>query len=489
LSKDAVETKAVDRRWSTLIVLSLGVLMIMLDATIVYVALPSIRQDLKLSEASLTWVVNAFTLAYSGSLLLGGRLGDLFGARRLFLIGVALFTLASVACGLANTSPLLLAARAAQGVGGAVVTAVVLSLIMNMFTDGTERARAASVYTLICVGGGSAGLLLGGVLTSALSWHWVFLVNLPIGAAVYVLCFSRLPMTQVKMGGNRLDVWGAVTVTVSLVMGVYAIVNGNHAGWISVETLGLGGCAAASLAAFVVIESRVRAPLVPLGFFTSRDVLFSNAVRALWTGSMSAFFFVALYMQLVLGYGPMQVGLAFLPANLVMAGFSFGLSAKVVSRFGIRWPISVGLTLGAIGMALLARMPVGGEVMIDVVPGTILVALGAGIASIPLLFATMSSVVPRDTGLASGVVGTVAMVGNALGLAVLVSLSSARTENLLAAGVPSATALTGGYRLAFILAAAFAATAALISAAFLPREEVALPPESDAAVPPGRDVA
>lgn len=455
------------KRWSTLIVLSLGVLMIALDSTVVYVALPSIRENLNLGEASLSWVVNAFTLTYSGFLLLAGRLGDYFGHRRLFLGGIALFTLASVACGLANTAGLVVAGRAAQGLAGAFVSTVAMSLIMDMFPDSVERAKATGIYILIYVCGGSVGLLLGGVLTSALSWHWIFLVNVPVGVAVYLLCSSRLPQAQERMARTRLDVWGAVTLTGALVLGIYAIVNGDHAHAGSSETLWVVACAAVFLVAFVIIESIVVSPLMPLRFFMAREILVSNVVRVLWAAGASSSFFVALYMQLVLGHGPMQVGLTFLPANLVLAGMSLGLSAKVVTRFGIKWPLCAGLALGAIGMALLARMPVHGDLMIDVVPGTILVAISAGLASIPLLFATLNGVAPGETGLASGVISTVTMMGNAFGLAILVSLASVRTENLLTAGTANAAALTGGYRLAFIVAAGCAVSAALISAVFL----------------------
>jgi EmrB/QacA subfamily drug resistance transporter len=462
--------------------------MIVLDGSIVYVALPSIRQDLGFSEASLTWVVNAFTLAYGGCLLLGGGLGDLYGRRRIFLIGIAFFTLASAGCGLAHSSALLVVGRAAQGIGGAIAAAVALSLIMDLFPDRIDRTKALGVHILISAGGGSAGLLLGGVLTSVLSWHWIFLVNLPVGTTVYMLCSSRLPKVQAKTGDTRLDVWGAITITVSLVLGVYAIVNGDHAGWFTAETLGLVVSSAASLTAFLIIESRVKKPLVPLKFATSRDMLVSNAVRILWTAGAAGSFFIALYIQLVLGYGPMQVGLMFLPASLITAGFSLAHSAKVLTRLGIRGPLCIGLVLAAIGMALLARIPVDGDIMIDIVPGTVLIAVGGGVASVPLLLATMNGIAPRDTGLASGMINTVAMMGSALGLAMLVSFSSVRTESLLAIGTPNAAALTGGYRLAFMLAAAWMGAAALISAVLLTRGGGA-GLEKVGPVPPTQDVA
>jgi EmrB/QacA subfamily drug resistance transporter len=456
------------KRWLALIVLCMGVLMIVLDATVVNVALPSIRQDLKFTETSLIWVVNAYMLTFSGSLLLGGRLGDLYGHRKLFLIGITLFTIASLACGLASTQGLLVAARAAQGLGGAVVVAVALSLIMNMFTNGAERAKALGVYGFVCAGGGSIGLLLGGTLTSALNWHWIFLVNLPIGVAVYALCLSLLPNIRTQLVDARLDVWGAITVTTSLMLAVYAIANGNEAGWTSAQTLRLLACAALLLAVFLIIEARVPTPLMPLSIFRLRNLTISNTVGVLWAAGGSAWFFIsALYMQLVLGYGPMQVGLAFLPANIITAAFALGLSAKLVTRFGIKKPLGIGLLLVAIGLALFARAPVDGGVMTDILPSMILLGLGAGIACNPLLLAAMSDVAPSESGLASGIFNTACIMGGALGLAILASLSAARTNELLTSGATPPVALTGGYRVAFLLGAVCAGTAALLGVVFL----------------------
>src|SRR5690606_205905 len=290
------------------------VLMIVLDTTIVNVALPSIRADLQFSETALVWVVNAYMLTFGGFLLLGGRLGDLYGPRRVFLAGLTLFTVASLACGVAGSQQLLVAARAVQGLGGAVVSAVSLSLIMNLFSEPAERARALGVYGLAGAGGGSVGVLLGGVLPSALSWHWIFLVNLPIGAAVFGLCMLLLPGGRAAGGEARLDVAGAVSVTLSLMLAVYAVVNGNEAGWTSAHTIGLLAASAALLATFLAVESRTSAPLMPLGLFRLRNLAIANVVGVLWAGAMFAWFFIsALYMQLVLGYSAMQVGLAFLP--------------------------------------------------------------------------------------------------------------------------------------------------------------------------------
>ena len=455
-------------RWFALLVLCAGDLMIVLDSTIVNVALPSIQADLGFSGTALAWVVNAYLLTFGGFLLLGGRLGDLFGHRRLFLIGIAFFTAASIACGLSTTQGLLVAARAIQGLGGAVVSAVALSLIMNLFTEPAERAKAMGVFGFVLAGGGSIGVLLGGVLTDLLSWHWIFLVNVPIGAIVYALCLKLLPAERGTAAGGRLDVAGAVTVTVSLMLAVYAIVNGNDKGWTSVQTLGLLAAAAVLMAIFLVIESRVRAPLVPLGIFRLRNVATANVVGILWAAAMFSWFFMsALYLQKVLGYTPLKVGLAFLPANLIMGAFSLGLSAKLVMRFGFRAPLATGLMLAAAGLALFARAPVDGTFLVDVLPSMILLGFGAGMAFNPVLLAAMSDVEPSESGLASGVVNTSFMMGGALGLAILASLAASRTDSLSASGDGALAALNGGYHLAFLAGAAFAVAAAAIGGVFL----------------------
>src|SRR5258706_13658472 len=446
------------KRWLALIVLCLGDLMIVLDTTIVNVALPSIREDLAFTETSLVWVVKAYLLTYGGFLLLGGRLGDLYGQRRLFLLGTTLFTLASLACGLAGSQGLLVAARAVQGLGGAVVSAIALSLIMNLFTEPVERAKAMGIYGFVMAGGGSVGALLGGLLTDALSWHWVFLVNIPIGVAVYALTVVLLPESRAPAAAARLDVGGAVTVTASLLLAVYAVVNGNGAGWTSAQTLGLLGAAAVLLALFLAIESRVRDPLMPLRLFRLRSVATANVVGILGSAAMFAWFFVsALYLQLVLGYSAMQVGLAFLPANLIMAAFSLGLSAKMVMRFGIRVPLAAGLALTAAGLALFALAPVDGSFALHVLPGMSLLGIGCGMAMNPVLLAAMSDVPQSESGLASGVVNTAFLMGGALGLAVLASLAAARTDKLLSFGADSLAALNGGEQIAFSLPGGFSA--------------------------------
>jgi EmrB/QacA subfamily drug resistance transporter len=427
------------KRWLAFYLLCAGEFMIVIDTTIINVALPSIQADLRFSDASLVWVVNAYMVTYGGFLLLGGRLGDLYGQRRWFLFGTALFTAASLVCALASTQWLLVVARAVQGLGGAAVSAIALSLIMNLFSEAGERAKAMGIYGFICAGGGSVGVLAGGVLTSALSWHWVFLVNLPIGALVCALCFTLLSPDTAPAQKRRLDVAGAITVTLSSMLAVYAIVDGNYA---------LLAVAAALLAVFLVIESRVGDPLMPLRLFRIRSVAVSNVIGVLWAAAMFAWFFIsALYMQLVLGYTPMQIGLAFLPANLIMAVFSIGLSAKLVMRFGLKLPIAAGMLLTAAGLGLLALAPSGGGFVLHVLPGMLLLGVGCGMALNPVMLAAMSDVDPSESGLASGVVNTSFMMGGALGLAALASVSAAH-----------------GYHAAFAVGALFAALAAALSA-------------------------
>ena len=442
-------------RWFALYVLCLGSLMIVLDATIVNVALPSIRKDLGFSQTSLAWVVNAYLLTFGGCLLLGGRLGDLYGHRRLFLIGISLFTLSSLACGVAASQEVLIGARAVQGVGGAIASAVSLSLMMTLFTEPAERAKAMGVFGFVAAGGGSIGVTLGGVLTDSLDWHWIFLVNIPIGLIVVAVSLRLLPKEAMARATGRVDVAGAITVTASLMLAVYAIVNGNQEGWTSVQTLGLLGLAAVLLAAFLGIESRVEAPLMPLRLFRQRNQATANVVGILWAAAMLAWLLLAaLNMQLVLGYTPLEVGLAFLPANLIMGAFSLGLSAKLVMRYGIKPPLVVGLLVASLGMVLFVRAPVDGSFVSDVLPSMILLGFGAGTAFNPVL-------------LASGVVNTSFMMGGALGLAVLASLAQSRTDSLHASGDDALTALAGGYHAAFLLGAVFAAPAAALGAFLL----------------------
>jgi EmrB/QacA subfamily drug resistance transporter len=382
--------------------------------------------------------------------------------------GIILFTAASLVCGLSTTQGMLVGARAVQGLGGAVASAVSLSLMMTLFTEAGERAKAMGIFGFVASGGGSIGVLLGGILTDRLDWHWIFLVNVPIGAVVVLLTLRLLPTGHVPPTHGRLDVAGALTVTASLMVTVYAIVNGQNAGWTSAQTVGLLVLGAALFAAFLAIEARVRAPLVPLGLFRRRNLATANAVGVLWAGAMFAWFFlVALYLKLVLHYSPLEIGLSFLPANLIMGALSIGVSAKLVMRYGIRKPLAAGLLFAGTGLALFVRAPVHASFTIDVLPSMILLGIGAGIAFNPVLLAAMSDVSPEESGLASGLVNTSFMMGGALGLAILASLAASRTSTLEAAGEGKLAALTGGYHAAFLGGAIFAAAAVVLGVCLL----------------------
>jgi EmrB/QacA subfamily drug resistance transporter len=465
----AVISRHYDSRWLAMGILCLGALMIVLDITIVNVALPSIRASLGFSETSLAWVVNIYMLIFGGFLLLGGRLGDLYGHRRLFLAGLTVFTLASLACGIADTRAFLIAARGVQALGGAVVDAVALSLIVNLFPETADRTKAMGVYGFVCSGGGCIGALLGGVLTGTFNWHWIFLVNVPVGALVFVLCWKLVPAHAGEDDAPRhLDLGGAVTVTGALLLAVYATINGNQAGWASVQTLSLMLAAVVVFVVFILIESRVRVPIVPLGLFRLRNLSVACLTGILWSAGMFSWFFLsALYMQQVLGFTPWQIGLAFLPANIIMAVFSLGVSARLVIRFGIRRPLATGLLIAAAGLLLFARAPLNGSLLRDVIPGMLLLGLGGGIAFNPVLMAAMSEVPHEESGLASGVVNTAFLLGGSLGLAALASVASARTAGLTLAGATHLEALAGGYGAAFLVCTGFVLLAALLSVSML----------------------
>jgi EmrB/QacA subfamily drug resistance transporter len=450
-------------RWIALYVLCLGTLMIVLDVTIVGVALPSIKKDLGFSQSSLAWVVNGYLLTYGGCLLLGGRLGDLFGHRRMFLIGLTGFTLSSLACGLSTSQGELVAARLVQGVGGAITSAVSFGLVMTIFTEPGDRAKAMGVMGFVASGGGSLGVLLGGSITDAISWHWIFLVNVPIGALVFALCLRLLAPMPAWATSRRIDFLGAVSVTASLMLAVYAI-NNHPGGWASGETIGLIVGAVVLLAVFIAWERRSTEPLMPLRLFKHRNLAVANTAGVLWAAAMFAWFFMtALYLQLVLGYSPLKVGLAFLPGNLIMGALSIGISARLVTNYGYRRPLVVGLVAAGVGLALLARAPVHGRFLPDVLPSMILLGLGAGIAFNPVLLAAMGDVEPQQAGLASGLVNTSFMMGGALGLAVLASISSSRAAHLGG----TIAGLTSGYHYAFVGGAICAVLAATLGGAVL----------------------
>jgi EmrB/QacA subfamily drug resistance transporter len=448
------------RRWVAFYVLCLGTVMVVLDTTIVNVALPSIRASLGFSETSLAWVVNAYMLTFGGFLLLGGRLGDIYGHRRVFLTGIAVFTTASIACGLSTSQGMLISARAVQGIGGALASAVGLSLVVTLFTEPMERAKAVGISGFVASGGGAMGVLLGGVLTQALNWHWIFLVNVPIGIAVSILVMRLVPAGRLAIANRRLDIAGAVTVTASLLLAVEAVVGGNQAGWTSLRTVGLPGLSLALFVSFVVIENRTAVPLMRLSVLRSRALATANVVGVLWAAAMFAWFFLsALYLQLVLGYDALHVGLAFLPGNIVMAICSVSISAKLVVRFGNRLPLVVGLSMATAGLLLLARAPLHGYFVADVLPSMVLLGIGAGIAFNPVLMAAMGDVAPEDSGLASGLVNTSFMMGGALGLAVLASVAAARSGGH---ATTNPAALLVGYHASFLAGAALAAVAALV---------------------------
>jgi EmrB/QacA subfamily drug resistance transporter len=460
---DSMAASPTDRRWHALVVLCVGMLMIVLDVTVVNVALPSIQDDLGFTQSSLAWVVNAYLISFGGLLLLAGRVGDLVGRRRIFLAGLALFTVASLACGLAQSEAMLVVARFVQGIGGAMTSAVILGMIVTMFPEPREQAKAIGIYGFVASAGGSIGLLAGGVLTETISWHWIFFINLPIAIGTAVAA-ARLIDDDRGIGlGRGADVLGAVLVTGALMLGVYTIVKASEHGWASAHTLGLGAVALALLALFVLRQARGANPLMPLRVFRSRSVSGANAVQvAVVAGMFSMFFLGTLYLQHVLGLNPLQIGFAFLPSTVAMGVCSAVVSAKLNARFGARNTLVPALALVLVGLLLFARLPADGSYL-DVLPAVVLVGIGAGLSFPGLMTLAMEGVGPEDAGLASGLVNTSAQVGGALGLAVLATLSASRTEDLTAAGAAPLEALTGGYHLAFLVGAGLIAVGIAIA--------------------------
>jgi len=450
-------------RWLALYVLCGGMLMIVLDATIVNVALPTIKRDLGFSQSNLAWVVNAYLIAFGGLLLLAGRIGDLIGQRRIFLIGLSVFTTASLLCAISQTQGMLIGARFVQGAGGAFASAVILGMIVTMFPEPREQAKAIGVFSFVASAGGSIGLLAGGVLTQAINWHWIFFVNLPIGVATGLLAL-RLVEDRKGIGlGQGADIPGAVLVTSGLMLGVYTILDVNKQGWGSAHTLGLGAGSIALVVAFVVRQSRIVNPLMPLRLFRSRNVVGANAVMGLLVvGFFGMFFLGALYLQGILGYSALGVGLAFLPASLVMGTLSLGFSERLIMGIGPKRALLAGLGCACGGLLLFARAPVDGTYVTDVLPVMLLLGFGAGLAFPSLMTLAMSGVEPSDSGLASGLVNTTVQVGGAIGLAVLATLASEHTNALRSGGESAAAALTAGYHLAFLIGAALVGAAILV---------------------------
>ena len=457
-------------RWIALVVLCTGMLMIVLDMTIVNVALPSIQADLGFSQAGLAWVVNAYLIAFAGLLLLAGRLGDLAGRRDVFLAGLAVFTVASLACGLAVNQGMLIAARFAQGTGGAMTSAVILGMIVTMFPGPREQARAIGVFAFVASAGAAVGLLAGGILTQVLNWHWIFFVNLPVGvitAACTVRVIGRDRGAGLRAG---MDVPGALLITAAMMLAVFTIVDpAAQRGWLAPETLGLAAASLVLLGAFIARQRTARHPLMPLRIFASRNVTGANLVQVLGTAGMFGMFFLgSLYLRQIQGYHPLQIGLAFLPVAVVMGTLSVRYTDRLVMRFGARTLLFPGLGLIAAGLALFAMAPAhSGGYLTYVFPVTLLIGTGAGLCFPALMTLAMSSATAQDAGLASGLVNTTAQIGGALGLAVLATVSASRTNALIGQHRPTAVALTEGYHLAFWIAfglvvAAIAAAAALL---------------------------
>jgi EmrB/QacA subfamily drug resistance transporter len=468
-------------RWIALVVLCVGALMIILDMTIVNVALPSIQRDLGFSQSSLAWVVNAYLITFGGLLLLAGRLGDLLGRRTIFLAGLALFTAASALCGASQSQTLLIVARFIQGAGGAVASAVILGMIVTMFPAPNDQAKAIGVFSFVASAGASIGLLAGGVITELINWHWIFFVNLPIGVATALLALRLVPRDRGIGLRAGADVMGAVLVTASLMLGVYTIVKAQDYGWGSLHTLGLGALAVALLAGFIGWERRVRQPLMPLQIFRSRNVAGANLVQMLFVaGLFSMFFLGSLYMERVLGYSPLRIGLAFLPVALLIGAFSVGVAGRLNIRFGPRATLIPGLVLGGAGIALFTQVPVSGSYVSDLLPSMVLVGVGAGLSFPSLMTLAMSGADPTQAGLASGLVNTTQQVGGALGLAVLATLASTHTVTLLHQGKTTAFALVGGYHFAWwigtaLLVAALAAAVIVLRAAPRPAADSKAP--------------
>jgi len=471
-------------RLLALYVLCTGVLMIVLDATIVNVALPSIQDDLGFSQSGLAWVVNAYLIAFGGLLLLAGRIGDLIGQRRIFLIGLTAFTAASLLCATAQSEAWMVAARFVQGVGGALTSAVVLGMIVTMFPEPREQVKAIGVYGFVASGGGSIGLLAGGVLTQALNWHWIFFINVPVGIATIVAARRLLP-DHPGMGLRAgADLPGAVLLTGGLMLGVYTILGVESHGWGSTRTVVLALVTVAALGAFLVRQARIAQPLMPLRLLRSRNVAGANLVQALLVVGMFGMFFLgALYLQRVLGYDALEVGLSFLPATLVMGAMSLRLAMPITARIGVLPAVTLSLVAILAGLLLFARTPVDGSFAADVLAPMVLVGFGAGLGFPSLMGLAMSGATPEDSGLASGLVNTSVQVGGAFGLAVLATLASERTAGLVAGGTGEAAALNAGFHVAYLVGAAVVAAAVVVALVFLRPQPAPAHPHAPAGDP------
>jgi len=457
--------------WLILVLICFAQFMVVLDATVVNVALPSIQKDLGLSEANLQWIVNAYTLAFGGFLLLGGRAGDLLGRKRLFLFGLVVFTVASLLNGLAVDSTMLIACRGLQGLGAAFISPAALAIISTTFAEGAERAKALGVWAAIAVGGSAVGLIVGGALTQLLSWPWIFFINVPVGIAVFALSLRYLPESKEEAAHRSFDVAGAVTVTAGLMSLVFAIVQVPEKGWTSVQTISTFVLSAVLLVAFVVIEQRSKAPLVRLSIFRVRSLTTANATMFLvGSGLFAMFFFNSLYIQRVLGYGPLKAGLAFLPFTFGIV-ISAGLASRFAPRLGVRPVAITGMIVTIAGMALLTRIAANGTYAQDVLPALLLTSLGLGCVFVPLTLIATTGLRDEDQGLASGLFNTSQQIGGALGLAVLTSLAATRTAN--ATGVSQSQALVDGFHVAFAGGVVFIVVALIVFVALLRKHHVA----------------
>ena len=466
--------------WLVLVIVGLAQFMVILDATIVNVALPSIQRSLHFSESGLQWIVNAYAITFGGFLLLGGRAGDLLGRRRIFLIGITLFSAASLMNGFAGSSGILIAGRGLQGLGGALIAPAALSVLTTTFAEGRERTLALGVWSAIAVGGGAIGLLLGGVLTSWLSWQWIFFVNVPVGLAAIALAIRFVPESRVENASGGIDVTGAVTVTAGLMVLVYALVNAQSAGWLSLQTLGLTAISVALLATFVVLQRRLRHPLIRLGIFRMRSLTGSNLAMLLVAAGMFAmFFFATIYVQEVLGYSALSAGLAFLPvtAGIIVGA---GLSQQLIRRVGVRAVGLSGMTIAAVGLIVLSRIPVAGTYLGDLLPGLMTMSLGMGLTFVPITLIATTNVHSEDAGLASGLLNTSQQLGGALGLAVLSTIAAKATANALGglghapSAEAAAAALVSGFRLAFFVGALIMLSGAVVLAVTVRRSDVTM---------------